>query len=211
MSKTYYLFDSVTGEFKGTYDAQESPLEPGQFISPIDSTDISIPTTTAGQVAVFLSGSWTIEPDHRGETWYDQTIGEPTEITTIGQPAANLKSTLPDARLLSDAQSSQIKLINESYTELVEAPISYLGTTFQADAGSQALIATVLTASGGTLPSGFTWYDQSNAAIPVNYTQLLGLAQAILTRGQPLFIHRQVKKAAIREASTVEAVKSIVW
>ena len=58
MTKTVYLFDQQTGEFKGTYDAQESPLEPGVFIVPICSTESEPLAAMDGQSIRFVDGAW---------------------------------------------------------------------------------------------------------------------------------------------------------
>jgi hypothetical protein len=43
MSLLVYLFDGVTKEFAGTWECQESPLEPSTYIEPTDSTTIQNP------------------------------------------------------------------------------------------------------------------------------------------------------------------------
>jgi len=45
----------------------------------------------------------------------------------------------------------------------------------------------------------------------MTFAQLQGLAASILGRGQPLFIHKQTQKAAIRAASTVAQVQAVTW
>lgn len=60
MKKTVYLFDG-TGKFVERYDAQESPLEPGVFLTPVLSTEIAPPPFEDGQQALFLAGTWVIE------------------------------------------------------------------------------------------------------------------------------------------------------
>lgn len=82
--KIVYLYDAVTGEFKGTYYAQESPLEPGIFLAPVHSTEIAPPAPSANEVAVYASGSWVLQPDYRGQTIYNQATGASLEVTAIG-------------------------------------------------------------------------------------------------------------------------------
>lgn len=111
---------------------------------------------------------------------------------------------------LVNAQEQQLALMDTSYASAVYAPIAYMGTTFKADQSSQSLIAAVLTACGGSLPTGFTWYDINNVAVQVTFAQLQGLAGSILMRGQPLFIHCQTQKTAIRSATDVPTVQGVV-
>ena len=61
MTKIVYLYDPVTRGFAGMYDAQESPLEPGEFILPEHCTETAPPALTAGQWAFLeASGGWVV-------------------------------------------------------------------------------------------------------------------------------------------------------
>ena len=112
---------------------------------------------------------------------------------------------------LAQAQAVQLALMDSSYDAAMSANIAFMGTSFQADPASQSLIVAVLTACGGSLPTGFTWYDFFNVAQPMTFAELQGLAGSILMRGQPLFIHCQTQKAMIRAATTVADVQEVVW
>lgn len=112
---------------------------------------------------------------------------------------------------LKDAQDKQLALMDSAYATAITAPIPYMATTFQADQGSQDLITGVLTASGGALPAGFSWFDTKNISVVMTFADLQGLAAAMLSRGQPLFGHKQTQKAAIRSAATVADVLAVVW
>lgn len=92
-SQLVYLFDPETGIYTNYYVAQESPLEPGVFIEPVYSTPLVPLPAVQGKVPVFAGGAWSLVVDYRGQTWYDQTTGDPVQITAIGQPAANLAAT----------------------------------------------------------------------------------------------------------------------
>ncbi len=61
MPKIVYLYDQETRGFTGTYEAQESPLEPGEFIMPVHCTETPPPPLTAGQWAFLeAGGSWVV-------------------------------------------------------------------------------------------------------------------------------------------------------
>jgi len=141
----------------------------------------------------------------------------PNDTEQLGKDlyAAAIAGTLgiiaPYVQSLSDAQSQQLALMDSSYAASVFSPISCMGTTFQADQASQDLIASVLTAAGGALPAGFAWYDVNNAPVTMTFAQLQGLAASILGRGQPLFIHKQTQKTAIRAATAVAQVQAVTW
>ena len=106
--KQVFLYDPETGVFAGTYEAQLSPLDaPGTYLEPVCSTDVVPLIAAANQVAVFAAGAWTLEPDFRGQTWYDQTTGAAVEITAVGQPASNLAVTPPPPTLAQQWTSYQ--------------------------------------------------------------------------------------------------------
>jgi hypothetical protein len=114
---TVFLFDVITRAFAGTYDAQESPLEPGVFITPTHSTEESPPAVGDFEVAVrnIENTAWSVEVDLRGETYYDQTTGLPVVIDFIGTPPANLAATPPPpttAQLIAIATEEKARLTN---------------------------------------------------------------------------------------------------
>jgi len=56
--KTVYLFDPETGAYKGEYLAQESPLEPGDFIVPKHSVEVEPPAAELGKRSVWDGQKW---------------------------------------------------------------------------------------------------------------------------------------------------------
>ena len=89
--KQVYLYDPETNEHKGPYSAQLSPLDkPGTYLTPVHHTEVCPPPHGPNQVPVFSNGVWALQPDFRGETWFDQATGTPIEIQDIGEPAKNL-------------------------------------------------------------------------------------------------------------------------
>ena len=136
--------------------------------------------------------------------------GVVSDAANIGDAYANGLFTSPVPNL-GKAQTAQLALMESSYQSANTAPIAYMSTTFQSDANSQSLMAAVLTASGGSLPAGFAWFDVNNAPVAMTFAQLQGLAGTILLRGQPLFIHKQAQKASIRAALDVATTLAVVW
>lgn len=94
--KTVFLFDK-DGIFYGRYEAQESPEERGTFIEPTDSTPVEPPNLELHQAAVFstAAGTWSVVPDFRGVTFYDQTTGASVVIEVVGTPPSNLGAEPP--------------------------------------------------------------------------------------------------------------------
>lgn len=82
MTKIVYLFDE-NNAFSGVYEAQESPLEQGVYITPVLSTDIPPPNFTENQTCNFVDGIWVVED-------IQQPIPEPVIPPTIEQIRASM-------------------------------------------------------------------------------------------------------------------------
>ena len=57
--KTVNSYDD-NGFFNGVIPCQESPLEPGIYLIPAKSTELSLPTLSATEEAKFVNGEWTV-------------------------------------------------------------------------------------------------------------------------------------------------------
>ncbi|WP_446807950.1 hypothetical protein ACH50O_11585 [Methylomonas sp. 2BW1-5-20] len=92
--KTVYLYDEKSGAYTHEYEAQESPLEEGEFIKPIHSLDVA-PNLNPGLWPVAVDGVWTYVVDHRGV--YYLPDGSEHFITDIGvSRPAGATVTVPD-------------------------------------------------------------------------------------------------------------------
>lgn len=81
----YHAFDAATGEFRGSGEADPSPLEDGVFLFPANTTEIAPPAAEAGKAIVWQDDAWNFVPDHRGETWFDGA--QLVVITALGDPS----------------------------------------------------------------------------------------------------------------------------
>lgn len=109
--KIVFLFDPVTLEYTGMYEAHPSPLEPGVFIIPTNSTEEVPPEyIQENEVPCFISGTWIVRPDFRTQTIYSSD-GEEKIVSEIGE--------IPDGYSLIDPSvkkfSVQDQLLNEAY------------------------------------------------------------------------------------------------
>jgi hypothetical protein len=84
MSKTFYYFDEITGEYTGSGQAHPSPLEPGKFLIPTNGTEVSPPSCADRQVAVWTQTKWEIQPDWRGVELFSIKDGASVQIDQIG-------------------------------------------------------------------------------------------------------------------------------
>ena len=211
-----YLFDK-NGIYTGDYKAQLSPLEPGVFIAPVDSTELSLPSLGVNQTAQFISGTWVVVPDFRGATWYDQATGAPVDIIAAGQPAANLAATAPPpptppAPTLAQAQAAQSQLINNSTESELQAIVAAYPSLEVATWPNQYAEATAYTANGAAPTPTLTAITASSGQTVAALAALVLVKAAAFTVASGAVIgKRQALTTKIYTAITVAAVQSIVW
>ena len=90
-----YNYSGADGAYLGAGVADPSPLEPGVWLYPANSTTIAPPAAGTNQAAAFADGAWTLQPDFIGQTWYAAN-GAPVTIAALGDPTAlGLSATPP--------------------------------------------------------------------------------------------------------------------
>ena len=114
-----------------------------------------------------------------------------------------------DAQMLAEVIFAQLNTLAESYNAAIQLPVSYLGSTFQADEPSQLVLTKCLVA--GSVPAGFYWLDANNHQVVMTFAQLQGLSTVMLVQGQAAFAKLQTLKAQVRAATTLSAVQAVVW
>jgi hypothetical protein len=118
---------------------------------------------------------------------------------------------------LTQAQQTQLAVIDSAYDTAMQKPVAYMNTTFQADKDSQDLMNRAITglqaivATGGTVPANFAWYDVNNQPVTMTLLQLQGLFATGVANVNALFVYKQTQKAAIRAAVTVADVTAITF
>jgi len=127
--------------------------------------------------------------------------------------ALELAPPVPDSVLLGHAKSMQIAALTSAYNSAIQRPVSYLGTTFQADADSQTKVIQVLAAMtpAGATPAGFYWVDAANNHVAMTLAQVQGLSQAMMAQGWAEFQNLQVKKASVNAATTIAEAQAITF
>lgn len=91
-----YHYNPSTKEYLGSGIADESPLEPGQFLIPAHATTVEPPIIPAGQVAVFNGAGWNLLEDHRAEHLWSKATGLPARVTELGPLPSTLTALAPD-------------------------------------------------------------------------------------------------------------------
>ncbi|CAH5914577.1 Prophage tail fiber assembly protein TfaE [Enterobacter cloacae] len=86
-----YYYDAVTFEYMGWSDEY---INIGVSM-PGDSTDIEPGDEVAGKVAIFQSGGWVLNEDHRGETVYSTADASASTVDYIGPIKDGYTSVTP--------------------------------------------------------------------------------------------------------------------
>lgn len=90
-----YRFHADTGEYAGTADADESPLEPGIFHLPAAATFDAPPPPAAGMARVWNGTAWTQVEDRRGQAVWVKATGQRGAVTGLGPIAAEFTMIEP--------------------------------------------------------------------------------------------------------------------
>lgn len=153
--------------------------------------------------------SWKLRPD--GKSVFRNIGNGFIETRLIGALSKEeLDAALPaDPVPMETVIADQISALKKSYNDAIQLPVNYMSTTFQADENSQNVLTKSLVA--GSVPPGFFWLDSNNVQVPMTFTELQGLAAAMLVQGQAAFAKLQTLKAQVRAATTVEEVGLVVW
>ena len=64
-------YDSITGEYLGSSNAQANPKAEGQFLLRANSTEKKLPSYGDGEKPVFKNNKWVVLKDYRGKTAYN--------------------------------------------------------------------------------------------------------------------------------------------
>jgi len=91
--KEIYQYDQNTKEYVGKCFVQESPLEPGVWLIPPNTTEVDLPKVSEYEKQVFNTetNQWEIKPDYRNATVYStasENIGQEIKLD-LGQDLVN--------------------------------------------------------------------------------------------------------------------------
>jgi len=119
---------------------------------------------------------------------------------------------------LADCITARQASLFARYSADSQQPVTYTtaaGVTkvFQADLMSQQLLQTALAGLSGaqTVPAGFFWVAADNTHATFAFSDLQGLAAAMLLQGWQAFQRLQARKASLRAATTPEQVRAVTW
>ncbi len=111
-----YHYNSETGEFLTKGQATESPLEPGEFLTPAHATTTVPPVIDEGKVAVWQDEKWDVLEDHRGAKYWlatDTWDSEPRTIKDLGPLPDGAQFTAPEKPFALVKQEKQAAIQGE--------------------------------------------------------------------------------------------------
>ncbi|EGG5136845.1 DUF4376 domain-containing protein [Salmonella enterica] len=221
-----YNLRSDTNEFIGAGDAYIPP----HTGLPANCTDIAPPDIPASHTAVFDSEkqTWSLFEDHRGETVYDTTTGNPIYISEPGPLPENTTTQAPASPIdkfengqwgadLNAARIQKHADINNWRNTQENANYTFTFNNHNWDYGKatqERLSLSVQMAKQNKLPDGFIWTDADNNDVPMTAGELLNLSdaidQAMFTMGLKIHLRQREMKEEIDKLTDAQAVLDYV-
>ncbi|EJO2393468.1 DUF4376 domain-containing protein [Salmonella enterica] len=221
-----YNLRSDTNEFIGAGDAYIAP----HTGLPANCTDIAPPDIPASHTAVFDTEkqTWSLFEDHRGETVYDTTTGNPIYISEPGPLPENTTTQSPASPIDKFENGQWVADLNtaliQKHTEIntwrnTQENANYV---FQFNnhnwdygkATQERLSLSVQMAKSNKLPEGFIWTDADNNDVPMTAGELLNLSdaidQAMFTKGLQIHLRQRRMKDDIDKLTDAQAVLDYV-
>lgn len=218
-----YNLRSDTNEFIGAGDAYIPP----HTGLPANCTDIAPPDIPASHTAVFDSEkqTWSLFEDHRGETVYDTTTGNPIYISEPGPLPENTTTQAPaspidkfeNGQWVADLNTARIQKhadINNWRNTQENANYTFTFNNHNWDYGKatqERLSLSVQMAKQNKLPDGFIWTDADNNDVPMTAGELLNLSdaidQAMFTMGLKIHLRQREMKEEVDKLTDYKAIK----
>ncbi|EKG5786069.1 DUF4376 domain-containing protein [Salmonella enterica] len=221
-----YNLRSDTNEFIGAGDAYIPP----HTGLPASCTDIAPPDIPASHTAVFdgEKQTWSLFEDHRGETVYDTTTGNPIYISEPGPLPENTTTQAPaspidkfeNGQWVADLNTARIQKhadINNWRNTQENANYVFQFNNHNWDYGKatqERLSLSVQMAKSNKLPAGFIWTDADNNDVPMTSGELLNLSdaidQAMFTKGLQIHMRQRRMKDDIDKLTDAKSVLDYV-
>lgn len=152
-TKTYHITDAQ-GFYRLTMEAQICQIE-GTPLTPENATDLPLPVLAAEQCAKLVAGAWTVQPDYRGVTVYDQASGARQEWNAPGALPANLATTKSAATLAAELLAGQkgAAAAERELADRVYLRCMTVGAAYPAAWSSYKAALLPLMGAGGVLPA----------------------------------------------------------
>ena len=203
-TKTVFLFHPLTGVFVGVYEAQESPLEPGEFLMPVASTVQQPPEVAERQVAAFRNGAWSVVADFRGVTYWLAGVATVIDEIGISPPDESTPEPLPPSLAVVKAEliAAVDDMISAIYSRFTRFETEYV----QREAAARAFVAGGYQGDAGMWVTAFANNAGMSAAQAADL--IIGQADALRAALAQLGAQR-MRKYGIAAAATAEVAQAV--
>ncbi|MET3602211.1 DUF4376 domain-containing protein [Martelella mangrovi] len=195
-----YHFSVETGEYLGKRKADPDPLVEGRFLIPANAVTVAPPTAGPYEASVFAEGRWSLVPDYRGQTWFDQD-GNAVEVANLGDPAGlgllADKPAAPTQAPTGDALAADARDL--SWRARV-AGVDINGFRVKCDDGAIALINGMAALAQRDEARTFN-FDARDGMVILTATDAIALATAVGEFVQSTFDRRAAVLSAIAVGS----------
>ncbi len=213
MSKTVYLYDASTGEFIVDYTAHESPLEPGEYITPEYSTDIEPLPNKSGFAVCFNAGVWEYKTDTRG-IWF-KSNGDYVEVNHLGTMIDTNWSRNPPPLTLAQLKLAKRIEINTAFEQSMQQIVgSYPSNEISSWAKQETEARAYVANSSVQTPLIDALAATRGIAKADLVLRIIGKADLFATVSGQLIGHRQALEDALDalpEIATADDVAAISW
>lgn len=179
-----YAYSPVNGRLLGEAVADPSPLEPGVWLIPANSTDKPPPATVAaGHIAFFKNQNWVVEAD-------------PTTVISLG-----------------DAKASKLEAINAAFADTLGKGFAVsLGFTMDAHLDDLQKLKTGYDFAKIVSETKMTVVDYDNAPHPdMPLADVETILKEVGGNYRALYLTKQQLRGQVDTAATAEAVAAVVW
>lgn len=180
----------------------------------------------AGTVSVNVA-SWADEDTHNaggGLVWMWPMDMAPSALSDLDAALATVAPfdggtiVSDDSQSLAAVQLRQCALLDAAYAQAIAQNVSFTTAagdthTYQCDPASVDKLTDSLLGcqAAQAVPAGFYWLAADNTRVTFTYADLQAFAAVLFTQGHAAFAHLQDLKAAVRAATTTDAVRGITW
>lgn len=175
MVKTIYNYHPLTKEYLDSCEADPSPLEPGKFLIPSDSTELPPPIIPNGKAAIF-NGSWILVDDFRGQSYWLNGIEHKIMSLGITPP---VESTTSETN--SQKRERAWSYIKAERDRRIQSGGYKVGSKwFHSDTFSRTQ-QMGLVMMGANIPAGTPWKTMDGSTVTMTQTlagQIFGTAAA---------------------------------
>ncbi|MFJ2451377.1 phage tail protein [Pseudomonas protegens] len=230
MSKTVYQTDQY-GIYTGPITADESPLEPGQWLIPAGCVEVEPPAPGEHQVPHWNGKRWQLVRSFQGLTAYNTATGEPLQIHQVGELPPGYTLSVPGpgqiwrngewlddpALILSQLYAEKIEAINTACAQFIQGGFDShaLGERFRYPSTLEDQVnLSGLVLAGLDADVACYGADQVKTYRPHTFEQLHAVGLDLVRFKQSALRQADTLKKELdtaRQGKKIKAMKAVTW